>query len=55
MKAKEEEDKKRRGNVALILKLNLRGTVFNAATKDTLLKFDNTYLHNSIIIRNIRV
>jgi WD40 repeat protein len=42
MKTKEEEDKKRRDNVESILKLNLRETVFNT-TKDTLLKFDNTY------------
>jgi WD40 repeat protein len=41
MKAKEEEDKKRRDNVESMMKLNLRGTVFNTA-KDTLLMFDNT-------------
>jgi BTB/POZ domain len=38
MKTKEEEDKKRRDNVESILKLR----VFDA-TKDTIIKFDNTY------------
>jgi WD40 repeat protein len=42
MKAKEGENKKKRNDVALIHKLNLRGTVFNTS-KDTLLKFHNTY------------
>jgi WD40 repeat protein len=42
MKAKEEEGKRRRDNAELILKFNLRGTVFNTA-KDTALKFENTY------------
>jgi BTB/POZ domain len=42
MKGTEEEVKKRRDNVELILKLNLRGTIFSTA-KDTLRSFNNTY------------
>jgi BTB/POZ domain len=42
MKAKEEEDKKRRDNVESMIKLNLRGQVFDT-TKYTLLNGDSTY------------
>jgi WD40 repeat protein len=42
MKAKEEEDKKRRDHVESMMKLNLRGQVFDT-TKHTLLNEDSTY------------
>jgi BTB/POZ domain len=42
MKAKEEEDKKRRDSVESMMKLNLRGQVFDT-TKYTLLNGDSTY------------
>jgi hypothetical protein len=42
MKAKEEEDKKRRDNVESMMKLNLRGQVFDT-TKRTVLNGDSTY------------
>jgi BTB/POZ domain len=42
MKAKEEEDKKRRDNVESMMKLNLRGQVFDT-TKYTILNGDSTY------------
>jgi BTB/POZ domain len=42
MKAKEDEDKKRRNNVESKMKLNLKGQVFDT-TKYTLLNGDSTY------------
>jgi BTB/POZ domain len=42
MKVKEEEDKKRRDSVESMMKLNLRGQVFDT-TKHTLLSVENTY------------
>jgi BTB/POZ domain len=42
MKAREEEDKKRRDNVESMMKLNLRGHVFDT-TKYTLLNGDSNY------------
>jgi hypothetical protein len=42
MKVKEEEDKKRRDNVESMMKLNLRGQVFDT-TKHTLLNGDSTF------------
>jgi hypothetical protein len=42
MKAREEEDKRRRRNLESMMKLNLRGQVFDT-TKYTILNGDSTY------------